>query len=323
LHKEQGASPSDGKTATAGQNRRILRQINFLEHVPELPISSRPNNERSINLGDREAQGELRLRVLASLPPLHQRYLFEEIRKRCSRFLRQRGVTESEVSVEELLSEVWAKLLGSLSIQDERTMSSHVETTDDPHAPDRDGRVIWLIEEIGGVDAISHRLEDIFRQRYGRHKPDVGRRLVQANGHDDSINNDGVAEPLIEIEDDIPLIWIGLVHLAKTRFPPEDDVSMLLQLFKDRPGLFDDAPNAQWPINEMVTLLNRLFPDPPWRIDRVDNAKRRLVNWIRRLKQRNGLDQTDLEALFVRIARRLNIEGREVGDNKSNHPFLS
>lgn len=299
-------------------------QINFLEHVPELPFSSRPNNEGSINSGGLEARGELRLRVLSSLPQLHQQYLFEEIRKRCSGFLRQRGVTESEVSVEELLSEVWAKLLGSVSIKDERAMSSLVETTHDPRAPDRDGRVIWLIEEIGGGEAISHRLEDLRRQRHGRHRPNVGRRLVQTNGDDDSIDNDGdVAEPPIEIEDDIPLIWIGLVHLAKTRFPPEDDVSMLLQLFNDRPGLFDDAPNAQWPINEMVALLSRLFPDPPWRIDRVDNAKRRLVNWIRRLKQRNGLDQTDLEALFVRIARRLNSERREVGEDTPNHPFLS
>lgn len=199
-------------------------------------------------------------------------------------------------------------------------MSPLVETTDDPDAPDRDGRVIWLIEEIGGFAAMSHRFEDILRQRHGRHTPSVGRRLVQSDGDEDSINDD-VAEPPIEIEDSARLIWIGLVKLAKTRFPPEDDVSMLLQLFKHSPGLFEESSSTQWPINEMMVLLNKLFPIPPWRVDRVDNAKRRLVNWIKRLKSKNGLDQTDLEALFVRIARRSNSRKRRFdGDSISRQP---
>jgi hypothetical protein len=38
---------------------------------------------------------------------------------------------------------------------------------------------VWLINEIGGLDAIAHRHEDIARQRHGRFQPERGRRLVQ------------------------------------------------------------------------------------------------------------------------------------------------
>jgi hypothetical protein len=58
------------------------------------------------------SHGELRLRVLGSLPRSHQQYLFEEIRKLCVDYLRNRRVPASEMTPEELLSEVWQKLLG-------------------------------------------------------------------------------------------------------------------------------------------------------------------------------------------------------------------
>ena len=45
------------------------------------------------------------------------------------------------------------------------------------------------------------------------------------------------------------------------------------------------------------------FPPRTWTSDRVDNAKRRLLKWISRLKRKNGLDGVDLEALFARVAR--------------------
>jgi hypothetical protein len=57
------------------------------------------------------------------------------------------------------------------------------------------------------------------------------------------------------------------------------------------------------PIKKMIDLLNERFPPPSWTDDRVDNAKRRLMNWINRLKQKNGLDTTDLKDLFARVAR--------------------
>ena len=36
----------------------------------------------------------------------------------------------------------------------------------------------------------------------------------------------------------------------------------------------------------------------------MDNAKRRLVNWIGRLMRKNALDATDLEGLFAAVARK-------------------
>jgi len=98
---------------------------------------------------------------------------------------------------------------------------------------------------------------------------------------------------------------------------------MLLQLFQVSPDLFDGAASGQWPVNEIVNRLSTLFPDPAWRIDRVDNAKRRLVNWVRRLKQSNGLDQVDLEAFFVSIARGSNNDLHEFGADYRSPRVLS
>jgi hypothetical protein len=272
--------------------------------------------------GRDETRGELRLRVLNSLPGLHQQYLFEEIRKQCSKYLRSKSVSGSEISIEELLSEVWKKLLGSVSVQDEATIATFEETSIDLHAPDRDGRVIWLLREVGGFEAMSHRCEDILRLRFGRALPEGGRPWVQPIGEIDIID---VPEQSMEAppEEVTRLIWIGLFKLAERRFPPEDDVSMLLRLFKDSPDLFDDAASGQWPINDIVIRLSTLFPDPAWRVDRVDNAKRRLLNWVRRLKERNGLDQVDLEAFFVRIARGPSNHGRELGSDYRTPQVLS
>ena len=48
--------------------------------------------------------------------------------------------------------------------------------------------------------------------------------------------------------------------------------------------------------------LNNRFPPRTWTGDRVDNAKRRLLKWIKRLMRKNGLDEVDLETLFARVA---------------------
>ena len=53
----------------------------------------------------------------------------------------------------------------------------------------------------------------------------------------------------------------------------------------------------------LVTILNAEFSPPSWSDDRVENAKKRLLNWIQRLMRQNGLDATELEALFARVAR--------------------
>jgi hypothetical protein len=276
--------------------------------VPDLPISCRDLNEDSVSLGannpssQNEARGALRLRVLSSLPVLHQRYLFEEIRKRSARYLRSRRISGSEVNAQEMLSEVWKKLLSSVSVLGETASLPFDESSIDLDAPDRDGRVVWLIEEIGGPEAMSHRYEDILRQRWGRSKDEVGRPIVQPDG-DGKFELVGTTEPPIEIGEVARLAWLGLNRLAKRRFPPDDDVSMLLQLFIETPDLFDEATRGQWPINDIVGKLNLLFPDPAWRVDRVENAKKRLMKWIERLKKDNGFDQIDLEAFLVRIAK--------------------
>ena len=88
--------------------------------VPGTQFRSRKENDvRSFDGTDKsgQARAELRLRVLHSLPPKHQRYLFEEIRKLCHNFLHSQRVALSEMTSEELLSEVWQKLLGSVSVQ--------------------------------------------------------------------------------------------------------------------------------------------------------------------------------------------------------------
>jgi hypothetical protein len=298
-----------------------------LELVPELPFSRRHTHEQSAQTvsatgGGRDVtRGELRLRVLNSLPWLHQQYLFEEIRKQCSKYLRSKSVSGSEISVEELLSEVWKKLLGSVSVQEEATLTFE-ETSIDPHAPDRDGRVIWLLREVGGFEAMSHRCEDILRLRFGRTLPEGGRPWVQPSGEIDIVD---IPEQSMEAppEEVTRLIWIGFFKLAAKRFPPEDDVSMLLQLFQTSPDLFDETASGQWPVNEIVTRLSALFPAPAWRIDRVDNAKRRLVNWVKRLKQSNGLDQVDLEAFFVSIARGSSSHLHEFGADYRTPQVLS
>jgi hypothetical protein len=225
------------------------------------------------------------------------------VRKLCSSFLRNRRLPE--VTPEELLSEIWLKLLGSISVGTEDTQGSRypdpADWSVDPKAPECDGRVVWLIEEIGGSEAISHRREDILRRRFGRRLGEGGRRMVQTS------NGDG---PEIPIEPDEPLgvvdserIWRGLLITAGLHFDPTDDVSMLLQVLAENSEILDNSSGGRWPIHEIVNMLNARFPPPPWTDDRVDNAKRRLMNWVRRLKRENRLDDTDLEALFARVAR--------------------
>ena len=56
-------------------------------------------------------------------------------------------------------------------------------------------------------------------------------------------------------------------------------------------------------MGRLVTILNAEFSPPPWSDDRVENAKKRLLSWVQRLMRQNGLDATDLEAVFARVAR--------------------
>jgi hypothetical protein len=260
-------------------------------------------------------RAELRLRVLWSLPYAHQRHVFEEIRKLSRLYLRNRRVPASEVTPEELVSEIWQKLLGTVSLGTVSLNGADAppaapaewridEWRIDEEAPEGDGRVAWLIDEIGGLDAMSHRHEDILRQRFGRSSPGRGRRIVQPA--EDGLSNIGAdPEGRGALEDtDARQVWRGLLITAGREFQPADDVQMLLQLLAEQPDILDASSGGQWPIKMIVALLNLRFPPPPWTDRRVDNAKRRLMNWIGRLMRNNGLDAVDLEAVFARVARR-------------------
>ena len=263
--------------------------------------------------GGGQARAELRLRVLRSLPPRHQQYLFEEIRKRCRDFLRSQRVPSSEMTPEELVSEIWQKLLGTVSVHNEETLSSPDpnQASIDEHAPERDGRVVWLIDQIGGSEAMAHRREDILRRRFGRALAGSGRRMVQppSDGEFSEIISDADAPSALEAADGLR-VWRGLLAMADLQFQQSDDASKLLRLLAQNPGILLNSSGGQWPIQELVAELNDRFPPRSWTIDRVDNAKRRLVNWIKRLKRQNGLDEVDLEALFARVARQQERSGQ-------------
>ena len=141
--------PIDGRL-TANPPR--LAKKTFLScRVPEARFSGREESEvQPFGGTDRlgQARAELRLRVLRSLPPRHQRYLFEEIRKVCRDFLRNRGVPSSELTAEELLSEIWQKLLGTVSVGAGETIDlcsgDLTQVSIDPDLPERDGRVVFF-----------------------------------------------------------------------------------------------------------------------------------------------------------------------------------
>jgi len=224
-------------------------------------------------------------------------------------YLRNRRVLASEVTPEELVSEIWQKLLGmgSFGTMNELPESLPVapaEWSIDPHAPERDGRVVWLIEQIGGLDGLSHRHEDILRQRFGRSSRERGRRIVQpgiAHGPSDIPAEPEEGSGLADT--DAQRVWSGLLITAGLEFQPTDDVRMLLRLMADDPDILDASSSEQWPVKQIVASLNLRFSPPPWTERRVDNAKRRLINWISRLMRKNGLDAVDLEAIFARVGR--------------------
>jgi hypothetical protein len=277
--------------------------------VPESRSSSRITHGASVppssvdSGGEGAGRGELRLQVLNSLPAPHQRYLFEKVRVLCRNFLRNR---RSELTPEDLLSEIYQKLLGTVSMDDEAELTPAIATgwSIDPDDPERDGRVVWLIKEIGGSDALNHRHEDILRQRFGRWLPEGGRRTVQRD-------EDEITEPGSDPDQLGPLqrkdayrAWRGLVATICQQFPLHDDVSMLVRLMDEVRDILEESSTGRWPIATMVALLNERFSPPPWSGDRVDNAKKRLVNWTKRLMRNNGLDPTGLEDLFARVASR-------------------
>ena len=171
-------------------------------------VSSDPTGSR----GEGAAPGELRLLVLRSLPRSHERYLFSEIRTLCSRYLRRNGIPAQEITADELLSEVWLKLVGKVALPNDEDLPAlnPAEWSVDLHIPERDGRIVWLIEEIGGSIAISHRHADVRRRLFGR-----GRATVQIGDDEDSIDIESYPGDDTNLRAaDARRVWLGLLAVA-------------------------------------------------------------------------------------------------------------
>ena len=98
---------------------------------------------------------------------------------------------------------------------------------------------------------------------------------------------------------------------------------MLLEVLADDPGILDGSPAGQWPVGLIVVRLNDRPTSRRWSEDRVDNAKRRLMNWIVRLRNRNRLDGTDLEGLFARVARQLEASEGKPASRQTRSPLMN
>jgi hypothetical protein len=130
--------------------------------------------------------------------------------------------------------------------------------------------------------------------------PGVGRPLVQPSQLAD-IDTDPEESGLGPA--DAVNIWRGVLITAERTFQPDDDVRKLLRILAKVPGVLDGSDGSRWPVGRIATILNAEFSPPSWSDDRVENAKKRLLNWVQRLMRQNGFDATDLEAVFARVAR--------------------
>jgi hypothetical protein len=247
---------------------------------------------------DEKTIGALRLAVLSSLPSGHQKYLFEMVTKLCAGWLRRNGIRPREVTPSELASEIWLKLVSTLSPANSAIGVIRGASAD----PRNDSRVLWLIAEIGGSQAIQHRFEDIKRERYGR-----GGRLRQLPGEGPNQPEPEPSTPPNEGArhlEDLRDSWRGMLTVARKDFADGDDVLLLLQLLADEPELLEESWGHQWPIQRIVELLSERPPPRDWEQVKVDNAKRRLTSWVVRLMRKNGFDRVDLEAFFASVAKK-------------------
>ncbi|MBZ0147946.1 MAG: hypothetical protein K8F62_10455 [Pseudorhodoplanes sp.] len=247
------------------------------------------------------------MRVLNSLPRQHQDYFFAEVRKLCANYIASLriplGQRESESL--ELFSEVMAKLLGvagsgtGRSAQDDDGEEDDLGNLAADKDPRRDERVQWLISEIRGRHALAHRNEDMRRRLYGRWR-EGGYRM-------DQLAEEHVTDLAADTEDphdekDNRRAWLGLLAAAGSEFEPTEDVSLLLNVMANDPEIQAEF-GTEWPVTKIVAALNQRGSKPLWNDDRVENAKKRLKNWIGRLKREHGLDATDLVGLFAKHAR--------------------
>jgi hypothetical protein len=275
-----------------------------------------------------QQRGEMALRVLHSLGSQHQMYFYQEIRKRCMQHIGSLGLplADRPSAAAELLSEVMAKLLGAAVLHGPED-SSHPGNEPDIEqleptfqtntSPEKDERISWLIQEVGGRRALSHRFEDIRRRRWGRSRGS-GYRIMQISSLAGTNNENTRDEDILasqeerdgQLEDcedphhdrDVRRAWEGMLTLASARYKPHEDVRKLLDL------LASDAKvqagfGLEWPVRKIAEALNVTDPDPPWTDDRIENARKRLRTWISGLKRQFNFDQTDLMAFFAKYGR--------------------
>lgn len=246
-----------------------------------------------MTLGEMRQAEANRLDILNSLPRAHQDYFFAEIQSLCMKFVarsRTGAKIDRESETAELFSEVMAKLLmGGTTAE----AMQRWETSDDPQ---RDSRVRWLIEAVGGSQALSHRHEDIRRRQYGGKWKEDGYRQVQLEQHHVDTLSVDADDPLHD--EDVRRIWRGLLAAAKSGFASDDDVSILLDLLAHNSDIQAEF-GSEWPVSKIVGELNQRGQSPIWNDDRVDNAKKRLKNWIGRMKRDLGLDSADLMDLLA------------------------
>ena len=257
---------------------------------------------------DTKAGGTARLRVLNGLPRQHQDYFFEAVRRLCASYVGSRGtpVADRELEFLELFSEVMAKLLGATAAGEGQ--GPRAEAADEmPNMdwnvhtdPKQDGRVAWLVAEIGGRTALAHRHEDIRRRLYGRWREGSYRTDQLADEH----TVDLAVDPIDPHDDeDNRRAWRGLLAAAKTQFKPNEDVTVLLDLLAGDSEI-QAAFGSEWPVRQIVDTLNGRKPEKPWNDDRVDNAKKRLKSWIGRLRKTYQVETADLMHIFAQHARK-------------------
>jgi hypothetical protein len=250
---------------------------------------------------DAKAGGAARLSVLNALPRQHQDYFFAAVRKLCTGFVASRGTMAADRESEslELFSEVMAKLLGATAAETKEgdDIKAGLTVHKDPK---QDGRVAWLVAEIGGRQALAHRHEDMRRRLYGRWREGSYKTEQLADEHVAELAVDPI-DPLED--DDNRKAWRGLLAAAKSEFEPQEDVSILLDLLASDPEI-QAGFGSEWPVRQIVDTLNRRKPARAWNDDRVDNAKKRLKGWIGRIRRSYQVEPDDLMHIFAQYARK-------------------
>ena len=114
--------------------------------MPESHFSRR-NIQGGFALSQTTQEGEtsaFRLAVLSSLPAKHQTYLFDRVQEMCRIWLRQNRIAGGDMVSSELASQVWLKLVASVSLDDNDPPLPEVNPDQwsvDLSNPERDGRV--------------------------------------------------------------------------------------------------------------------------------------------------------------------------------------